>query len=139
MYSSYISVHKDYCNLVYGYCVVCRVQYTYKKKKNELFEEKLKLTEEIEKIQTNGSSWLEPMKEFVGSALSCKKYMLRFSNRSKNCRLELLFNQSVTCAGIQSGLCRALADPSQPEPNFGLFWSFQFSDPGRIRTFNLPV
>src|SRR3989338_4357855 len=46
---------------------------TYKKKKNELFEEKLKITEEIEKIQTTGSSWLEPMREFVGSALSCAK------------------------------------------------------------------
>ncbi len=46
---------------------------TYKKKKNELFEEKLKITEQITKIQTNGSSWLEPMREFVGSALSCAK------------------------------------------------------------------
>ena len=46
---------------------------TYRKKKNELFEEKLKIAEEITKIQTNGSSWLEPMREFVGSALSCAK------------------------------------------------------------------
>ena len=29
--------------------------------------------EEIEKIKTNGSSWLEPMREWVGSALSCAK------------------------------------------------------------------
>ncbi len=46
---------------------------TYKKKKNELFEEKLKINEEITKIQTSGSSWLEPMKTFVSSALSCAK------------------------------------------------------------------
>ena len=45
----------------------------YKKKKNELFEEKLKINEEITRIQTDGSSWLEPMKNFVGSALSCAK------------------------------------------------------------------
>ncbi len=48
-------------------------QEIYKTKKNELFEEKLKITEEITKIQTTGSSWLEPMKTFVGSALSCAK------------------------------------------------------------------
>ncbi len=46
---------------------------TYKKKKNELFEEKLKITEEITKIQSSGSSWLEPMREWIGSALSCAK------------------------------------------------------------------
>ena len=46
---------------------------TYKKKKNELFEEKLNKTQEITKIQTSGSTWLEPMREFVGSALSCAK------------------------------------------------------------------
>ena len=46
---------------------------TYKKKKNELFEEKLKKEEAISKIQTNGSSWLEPFREFIGSALSCAK------------------------------------------------------------------
>jgi len=36
---------------------------TYKKKKNELFDEKLKKEEEVTKIHTNGSSWLGPMRE----------------------------------------------------------------------------
>ncbi len=45
----------------------------YKKKKNEIFEEKLKLNEEISKIQTDGSSWLEPMREFVERASSLEK------------------------------------------------------------------
>ena len=46
---------------------------TYKNKKNEFFNEKLKLEEEITKIKTDGSSWLEPMKNCIGSALSCAK------------------------------------------------------------------
>ncbi len=46
---------------------------TYKNKKNELFEEKLTKNEQITKLQTNGSSWLGPFREFVGSALSCAK------------------------------------------------------------------
>ena len=45
----------------------------YKEKKNELFEEKLKITEQIAKISKSGSSWLEPMKEFVISALQAQK------------------------------------------------------------------
>ena len=44
---------------------------TYKLKKNALFEEKLKLQEEILKIESNGSSWLEPMREVIQSALQC--------------------------------------------------------------------
>ncbi len=46
---------------------------TYKMKKNELFEEKLKLEERIAKFQNGGSGWLEPMKQWLGSALSCAK------------------------------------------------------------------
>ena len=45
----------------------------YKNKKNELFEKKLKITEDLEKIKQNGSAWLEPLKNFIGSALSCAK------------------------------------------------------------------
>ena len=45
----------------------------YKEKKNELFEEKLKLTEQIARISKTGSSWLEPMREFVISALQAQK------------------------------------------------------------------
>jgi len=46
---------------------------TYKLKKNQLFEEKLNLKEQIDVISKSGSSWLEPMKEWLGSALSCAK------------------------------------------------------------------
>ncbi|MDP2637685.1 MAG: recombinase family protein [Candidatus Levybacteria bacterium] len=58
----------------------------YKKKKNELFEEKLRKQEEITKLQTNGSGWLEPFREFIGDALSCGKIA-----RAKNTNEELAF------------------------------------------------
>ena len=45
----------------------------YKEKKNELFDEKLKLTEQIARISKSGSAWLEPMREFVISALQAQK------------------------------------------------------------------
>ncbi len=41
---------------------------TYKSKKNELFENKVKLQEEIAKLQTQGSTWLGPMREFIETA-----------------------------------------------------------------------
>ncbi len=59
---------------------------TYKQKKNELFEEKIKITEEIEKIKTDDSAWLEPMREFVNSALQCEKIA-----RANNTNEELAF------------------------------------------------
>ncbi|MEK7577602.1 MAG: recombinase family protein [Patescibacteria group bacterium] len=46
---------------------------TYKQKKNELFEQKLKFQEQITKIKETGSAWLEPFREFIYSALSCEK------------------------------------------------------------------
>ena len=59
---------------------------TYKSKKNELFETKLKLQEEIAKVEENGSSWLEPMREFVNYALQAQKIA-----RAKNNCEELAF------------------------------------------------
>ncbi|MBF8250181.1 MAG: recombinase [Candidatus Levybacteria bacterium] len=58
----------------------------YKKKKNELFEEKLRKQEEITKFQTNGSGWLGPFREFIDSALRCEKIA-----RAKNTNEELAF------------------------------------------------
>ena len=58
----------------------------YKKKKNELFEEKLKITEEIEKIRDNGSNRLEPFREFINVASQCGKIA-----RAKNTKEELAF------------------------------------------------
>ena len=37
----------------------------YKQKKNELFEEKLGLTQKKSQVEKNGNSWLEPVREFV--------------------------------------------------------------------------
>jgi len=46
---------------------------TYKTKKNELFEEKLKLQEKVTKIQSVGSNWLEPFEEFIKTSIACGK------------------------------------------------------------------
>ena len=45
----------------------------YKQKKNELFDEKLKIAEQIARVSKSGSSWLELMREFVISALQAQK------------------------------------------------------------------
>ena len=45
----------------------------YKQKKNELFDEKLKLEEKKSQIAKNGNSWLEPVREFVNCALQAQK------------------------------------------------------------------
>ena len=59
---------------------------TYKSKKNEMFESKLKLQEEIAKVEETGSNWLEPMREFVNCALQAQKIA-----RAKNNCEELAF------------------------------------------------
>src|SRR3990172_7901273 len=59
---------------------------TYKSKKNEMFETKLKLQEEIVKVEETGSSWLEPMRNFVNCALQAQKIA-----RAKNNCEELAF------------------------------------------------
>ena len=46
---------------------------TYKLKKNEIFETKLKLEDQIGQISDNGSAWLEPLKEFIETAVNCGK------------------------------------------------------------------
>ncbi len=45
----------------------------YKKKKNELFNTKLNLQEQIEKIKQNGNNWLEPLEHFIMSAFQAQK------------------------------------------------------------------
>ena len=52
----------------------------YKAKKNELFEQKLKLQEKITKIQSGGSAWLEPFEEFIKSSINCGKIVLGKNN-----------------------------------------------------------
>ena len=64
---------------------------TYKNKKNEFFDEKLKIQEDLAKIRAGGSSWLEPFSEWVGSALSCAKIA-----RAKNtCEDLAIFSKTV--------------------------------------------
>ena len=46
---------------------------SYQKKKNEFLEKQQILKEQIEEIQKRGSVWLEPLKEFVFSALRAQK------------------------------------------------------------------
>ena len=58
----------------------------YKKKKNELFEEKLEIQEEISRIKVSGSGWIEPFREFIDSALQGGKIA-----RAKNTKEELAF------------------------------------------------
>ena len=53
---------------------------TYKAKKNELFEKKLKLQEKIAQIRTNGSVWLEPLREFIEESKNCGKIALAKNN-----------------------------------------------------------
>ena len=45
----------------------------YKQKKNQMFDEKLKLEEKKSQISKNGTVWLEPMREFVNCALQAQK------------------------------------------------------------------
>ena len=52
----------------------------YKKKKNELFEQKLKFQEKISGIKSGGSSWLEPFEQFIKSSINCGKIALGKNN-----------------------------------------------------------
>ena len=45
----------------------------YQNKQNNLFEQKQKLEQKIKQIQDNGSSWLEPLKEFLRCAILAHK------------------------------------------------------------------
>ena len=53
---------------------------TYKAKKNELFEKKLKIQEKIAQIRTTGSVWLEPMRELIEVSKNCGKIALAKNN-----------------------------------------------------------
>ena len=46
---------------------------TFKQKKNQFFEEKIKLQETIAKLEAGGLSWIEPMREFIQTATECEK------------------------------------------------------------------
>ena len=46
---------------------------TFKQKKNQFFEEKMKLQETIVKLEAGGVSWIEPMREFMKTVAECGK------------------------------------------------------------------
>ena len=45
----------------------------YKQKKNELFEQKLKLQEKIALTKEKGGNWIEPFEEFIKRSINCGK------------------------------------------------------------------
>ena len=53
---------------------------SYKRKKNEFFERKLVLEEEIVKTNTHGASWLEPMRECIMEAANAAKIARKKNN-----------------------------------------------------------
>ena len=59
---------------------------TYKNKKNELYEKKKTLEEKINKIQLKGSTWIEPFREFIQTALQCGK-IARAKNNGEDVRI----------------------------------------------------
>ena len=64
---------------------------TYKNKKNELFERKLKIQEEIGQTREVGSSWLEPFSEFLNVAKDCGKIV----SAKNNCEELVHFARNV--------------------------------------------
>ena len=63
----------------------------YKQKKNEIFEKKLKLQEEIVKIEGGGSLWLEPFKDFIEKA----KTGAKIAYGKNNCEEVALFAKNI--------------------------------------------
>ena len=45
----------------------------YKTKKNQLFQEKLKIENQISKTEENGAGWLEPFSDFINCAIQAQK------------------------------------------------------------------
>ena len=64
---------------------------TYKTKKNELFEKKLKLQEETSLVRLNGSSWLEPFREFMNVA----KNGAKIARAKNNCEELASFAKNI--------------------------------------------
>ena len=59
----------------------------YKTKKNELFENKVQLQDQIVKLQTQGSSWLGPMREFINMAVDGDKTARAKNNADELCSI----------------------------------------------------
>ena len=80
---SLVKTHDEKLNtLLDGYLDGTIESETYKSKKNQLFEEKVKLHEEIIKLESQGSTWLGPMREFIQTAKNGDK-MARAKNNGE--------------------------------------------------------
>ena len=66
-------------------------QESYKLKKNELFERKLKTQEEISQVRLNGSSWLEPFREFI----NVSKTGAKIARAKNNCEELASFAKNI--------------------------------------------
>ena len=55
----------------------------YKVKQNQLFDQKLKLETQLKKTKDNGSSWLEPLTEFIDCALRAHKIARKENTNAK--------------------------------------------------------
>ncbi len=64
---------------------------TFKKKKNQFFEEKIKLQEMIGKLEAGGLLWIEPMKEFIKTASECEK----IARAKNNCEDMAIFAKRI--------------------------------------------
>ena len=64
---------------------------TFKQKKNQFFEEKMKLQEAIGKLEAGGLSWIEPMREFIKTASECEKT----ARAKNNCEDVAIFAKRV--------------------------------------------
>ena len=64
---------------------------SYQRKKDELLQIKKRLQEEIEEIKTKGSSWLEPLKEFIKEAADAAK----IARAKNNCKDLAIFAKKV--------------------------------------------
>ncbi len=64
---------------------------SYQRKKDELLQIKKVLQEKIEEIKTKGSSWLEPMKEFIKEAADAAK----IARAKNNCKDLAIFAKKV--------------------------------------------
>ena len=64
---------------------------TFKQKKNQFFEEKIKLQETIGKLEAGGLIWIEPMREFIQTATECEK----IAREKNNCEDVAIFAKRV--------------------------------------------
>ncbi len=64
---------------------------SYRKKKDELLQQKKVLQEKIGEIKTKGSSWLEPMREFIKEAADAAK----IARAKNNCKDLAIFAKKV--------------------------------------------